>query len=246
MKKKVILIVIVLVILGYFTYQGYYLNYYSKHSFTKENYEKMQKGLTFKEPITIKSKTQDINYLSYKNLKIRDDFQNFEKEDLLDETISSYILKDENNRSIASLTMGIEDYTYLDYLKADDYEYYNVDIKNTTSKDRIRFLQKYNIKNDVDFLKVMSKHPYPQFNIFTPVKTMKSEYSILLMSSIIIPEINYINEIKGDYQGYILNLDKLKEVHIIKNNKTYYFRFTGFDYFTDDYIGELLNTIVIE
>lgn len=76
---------------------------------------------------------------------------------------------------------------------------------------------------------------------------MKENYTINFMISIIIPEIDNITLINGDYNGYIFNMkNKTKEVNIIENDKRYVFTFINTDYFTDEYINQLIETITIE
>ena len=66
------------------------------------------------------------------------------------------------------------------------------------------------------------------------------------MASVFMPDVESITEIKGDYKGYILNLGNAKEVSIIDGKKKYIFTFFNKDYFTDQYIKELLETIIID
>lgn len=53
-----------------------------------------------------------------------------------------------------------------------------------------------------------------------------------------------ITKLEGDYKGFIVNLSNGKEVSILKNNKRYIFTFVG-KQFTDEYIKEILNIIII-
>ena len=75
---------------------------------------------------------------------------------------------------------------------------------------------------------------------------MKERYALQGIVLTTIPIINGISLIDGDYTGYILNANKLREVVILKNNKRYIYTFYNLDYFTDDVIKELLNTIEIQ
>ncbi len=77
---------------------------------------------------------------------------------------------------------------------------------------------------------------------------MKENYAIYFMTSVVMPSIDSITLIDGDYGGYIFNMSNfnVKEVSIIKNDKRYTFVFINTEYFKDEYIKELLNTIVID
>ena len=241
MKKRYLVLigVLVVLILGYIGFKSVCLYYYSPKQINKEDFEKLKNGLTFKDDIVIKTNKDVSDYLEKDNIKIRNDFKDFTLKE------NWYVLNDSNKDNKVAFTLNGPTETYLDYLKAEDVNVYNASLKNTTANDRIKFLENNNIKNDIDFFKYMNKQEYPVFNILTPVNKMKSIYSVYLMFNIMIPSTNYINEIKGDYQGYILNLDNIKEVSILKDNKRYTFTFIGNDYFTLDYVKELLNTIVI-
>lgn len=241
MKKRYLVLigVLVILILGYIGFKCFCLYYYNPKQINKDDFEKLKSGLVFKEDVVINTKSVT-EYLEKDNIKIRNDFQDFTLKE------NWYVLNDSNKDNKVAFTMNGPTETYLDYLKAEDITVYNGSLKNTKVKDRIRFLENNNIKNDIDFFKFMSKQEYPTFNILTSVKEMKSVYSTYLMFNIMIPSVNYINEIKGDYIGYILNLNNIKEVSILKNKKRYILTFLGNDYFTDDYVRELLNTIIIE
>ena len=198
MKKRYLVLIGVLVVLllGYIGFKCFCLYYYNPKQINKDDFEKLKSGLVFKEDIVINTKSVT-EYLEKDNIKIRNDFQDFTLKE------NWYVLNNSNKDNKVAFTMNGPTETYLDYLKAEDITVYNGSLKNTKVKDRIRFLENNNIKND-------------------------------------------INEIKGDYVGYILNLNNMKEVSILKNKKRYILTFLGNDYFTDDYVRELLNTIIIE
>ena len=64
---------------------------------------------------------------------------------------------------------------------------------------------------------------------------------------IMLPRNSGITLIDGTYAGYIFELSgDGKQACILYNDKCYVFTFIGEDYFRDEYIYELLDTIVIE
>ena len=138
------------------------------------------------------------------------------------------------------------DYTWIDYLKEDEVTFYNANPKKTTSKERIDFLKKEKITNDIELFKFLNKEEKRKNNVFTPIKDIKGRYSVMLMASVFMPDVQSMTEIKGDYIGYTYNMKRAKEVDILKNNKRYIITFYDRDYFTDEYVEELLKTIVIE
>ena len=60
-----------------------------------------------------------------------------------------------------------------------------------------------------------------------------------------LPDIESVSFIEGDYQGYIFNMkEKMQEVFILKDNKLYSFTLIGFHY-TQEQLNELFATLVI-
>ena len=241
MKKKrnlIIGLIIALLVVGFIGLKCFYLIYYSP-----KDLESNIKKIKFTEPLVIK-KDSDVNdYLEHDGIKIRNDFKDFEEKDEKDSYFR--ILKDEDGKTKAAISMG-EDYTWIDYLKEDEVTFYNANPKKTTSKERIDFLKKEKITNDIELFKFLNKEEKRKNNVFTPIKDIKGRYSIMLMASVFMPDVQSMTEIKGDYIGYTYNMKRAKEVDILKNNKRYIITFYDRDYFTDEYVEELLKTIVIE
>ena len=84
---------------------------------------------------------------------------------------------------------------------------------------------------------------------------MKENYLLQFMVSVAIPRIENITLIDGDYQGYIFNMksendnvSSIREARISFNDKVYTFLFLNKnnEYFNNDYIQNILNTIVID
>ena len=91
----------------------------------------------------------------------------------------------------------------------------------------------------------MKKQKYYKNTIFTNVKDIKNN-GILTYIYESIPKVENLSLIKGDYEGYIFDFGEAKQVNILKNDKLYYFTFVYHNYFTDEYVQNLLNTIVIK
>lgn len=242
MKKKrnlIIGLIIALLVVGFIGLKCFYLIYYSP-----KDLENDIKKIKFTEPLVIKKDNDVKEYLEHDGIKIRNDFKDFKEKDEQD---SSYlrILTDESGKTEAAISMG-KDYTWIDYLKEDEVTFYNAKPKKTTSKERINFLKKEKITNDIELFKFLNKEEKRKNNVFTPIKDIKGRYSIMLMASVFMPDVQSMTEIKGDYIGYTYNMKRAKEVDILKNNKRYIITFYDRDYFTDEYVEELLKTIVIE
>ena len=230
-KKNVVLVVvgILLLVCLYFGYKGFNLFYYNVDRITTQDYDDFISQFTIKDTMTINHKNVESNdYLEYQNIKIRNDFKDFEKlEQTTGETSLKLILKDENEKTKSSFWMSVAD-TYVNLLKLDK-SLFGTEDKRITNTDLANILEKNKINNDIELFKYLEKQKDIKNNIFTSAKEMDS-----------------ITLINGDYQGYIFNLkNNMKEVSILKNGKRYVFMFLNTTYFTDEKINDLLNTIVI-
>ena len=59
------------------------------------------------------------------------------------------------------------------------------------------------------------------------------------------PEVKSITLISGDYKGYILNGNNIRELHILRDNNNYMFVLQGDKYMNNDYITDLFSTLEI-
>ena len=246
MKKKTILIIssIIVLFIAYFGYKGFNLYY-----FTTQDFEISAEQFNISDTITLKHKDiQDNDYFQYKNIKIRNDFKEFEQLESntnVDTFSPKFVLKDATNNTSKSFWMGIDDpYVYL--LKADK-TLYGTNAHRITNTNLTSILEKNNIHNDVELFHYLSSQKNVRNNIFTSVQKMKENYAIQFMISVIMPTMDSITLIHGDYEGYIFNLkDNTKEVSILKNDKRYVFIFISDTTITNEYLTDILSTIVIE
>ena len=185
-------------------------------------------------------------YLEFKDIKIRNDFKNFEyKEEISTDDTLKYVLYDKDGELEVAFFIGVMD-TYVEMLKSDIdiYSYNRKSIEMDGIKD---FLKDKGISNDIDLFKYLVEHKNDNINIFTSVKEMKGRYALNSLIGLMFPKIEEITLIDGTYAGYVLNLDNdIREVHILYYDKSYVFTFIGDDYFSDEYIYELLDTLVME
>ncbi len=251
--KKVLIItislIIVLLLLGiYFGYKGYNLYIYNMSNFTDQKYDQFIKGLQVKNTITVNSiKLNEEEYLTFNDIKIKNDFKEFKKVDNPNNSndFVRYSLYDENEKSVAHIWMGKTE-TYTNIFKS------NLDIFvddkqfETTIKERVKLLEDNNITNDIELFKYITENKLSNNNIFTSIKDMKNNYAIQYLTLVALPTTDNITLINGDYIGYILNMKNgIKEINILTNNKRYVFTIIGKDYFTNEKINELLNTLTI-
>ena len=248
-KRKIILVIvgILLLICLYLGYKAFNLFYYNVDRITTQDYDAFMSQFNIKGTITIKHQNIESNdYLEYQNIKIKNDFKDFEKlEQTTGETSLKLILKAENRETKSSFWMGETD-TYVALLKADK-TLFGTDNKKVTNTDITSILEENKINNDIELFKYLSHQKEVKNNIFTSTKKMKENYNFQYIVSIIMPQMDSITLINGDYQGYIFNLkNNMKEASILKNGKRYVFMFLDTTYFTDEKINDLLNTVVID
>lgn len=251
MKKKIILIIsfIIVLLVAYFGYKGFNLYYYDINGITTQDFETFVDQFSISDTITLKHKNiQDNDYFQYQNMKIRNDFKEFkelEPSTNVGDSSPKLVLKDENNNTSKAFWMGFTD-TYVNLLKTDK-TLFGTEDKRITNSNLTNILEKNNINNDIELFKYLSSQKNVKNNIFTSVKEMKENYAIQFMISVIMPTMDSITLINGDYEGYIFNLkNNMKEVSILKNNKRYTFIFMSKTTITNEYLTDILSTIVIE
>ncbi len=239
MKKVIIFISILFFV--YFIYQGIHLIYYHVDPNFKVSFD-------IYNILTIRKKDlQNSDYFEFKNMKIRDDFKNYERlESNVDsDTSPKLVMRDENQKVIKTFWMGFAD-TYVYLLQADKTLFGTKDMR-IVNTDLASILEENNIDNDIELFQYLWKQKNVKTNIFTSVKQMKENYVIQRMVSVIMPVVDNITLINGDYEGYIFNLkNNMKEVSILKNNQRYIFIFMNTHDLTDEYLTDILGTIVIE
>lgn len=242
----IIIVIVVVFIGGFFGTKIYNLNKYKISTVTNDEYQEHKERLKIANTITIENKKlNDDEYLIFNDIKIKNDFEKFEILDNSTDEHRMYVLKD-NDVVKASFGVGSTTESVVEIL-SDDLSIYGwtEEHLSISKEERIRFFEKYNIKNDVDLIKFLSTYEYKENNLFTSTNKMKENYFVKFITSFLMSLGESITLIDGDYEGYILNMDEIKEVSIIKNNKKYVFTFLKTDYFTDEYIKELLNTLII-
>ena len=254
-SKKVFIsiIILVLIILCFFSYKIYFFYKYNPNKLLESSYEELIKKLDYKDTINIKKSDlkDDEEYISFENIKIRNDFENY-KEFLTDvsdmEGYKSYKLALYDNDKVVS-SFWISKYkTYTNIIRNSE----SIDLYNISDSDKKDdFYKKVIIDNDIntdleliDFLK---NDKVKNVNLFSKPYDIKLLYSKALFYTVALPSIDYLTLIEGDYSGYIINTDLIKEVNIEYKGEDYIFTFIENDnVFTTEYINDLLNTLIIE
>ncbi len=167
---------------------------------------------SFKEAITafqnpkiieIQKTTETIeDYLTYEDMKIRNDFEPFEYEG----QSPMYTIKNSDMR--VSFDKTPKDY-YLTYVKE------NAKIPNlpyNLTKD----LEKHNIKTDYDLYKYLAQNVNNKVSIFSSFNNIKKAHTLYSALALIITNVQKVTLINGDYDGYILETNGNKMAYIYK------------------------------
>ena len=223
-KLKIILLIILgVLIVGYFGAKAFLLfNIPEEDEFIKN----VELAFKNKETITIKESQEEVkDYLVYKEMKIRNDF------DLVNESSNMYKIKNTdiavafNKEAIDSLVTYIEKESKnngLHYDLTKDLEKNNVD---TNFKLYEYFLSNRNLK----------------LNIFSSFNSLRKVHTILGNFSLVFRNIDKVILIDGDYDGYILESGKVKTAFIINDNYLYEITINS-EYSNTDFIN-LISTI---
>ena len=197
------------------------------------------------------SQRNNTNYFSNKSdafkIKIKNYFDNFELGDS-DTNYEYYMLYSDNNKVDAAIMLGQFDtqLTNIDKLDKDspyyEFNYFPLYISGFL---RDRYLEKYNIKNDVDLIKYIRNRKKVDCSFMTPIIKLKENYFFNYIETVL-PDLDNITYLEGDFEGYMFETESYKQACIIKNDKLYCVTFYKLDYFDDDKIQDILNSLIIE
>ena len=242
-----IIILVLLISFGYFGYKFYLIN---KYTFDRPtNVEQVLKGINNKSEIKIIKRTlNEDEYFITDNFKIRNDFKDY----VMDKKNSDFEPSIYRNES-STITFSSNEVSYqmIDAFSAEDVTFYGDGAgeleKNFSKADRKFFLLKNDINNDVDFLLYVGDNYYKENNIFMDKRTMMENYAFNSFCSIVVPVIDELIIIKGDYLGYIMrskSKDKvITEVSLIRDNKRYGFLTNNQKFKDNDYLKDIISTI---
>lgn len=225
------------------------------HKVDSENFNEVVSGLKVKNTLSIYKRTLPNNdYLIVDDIKLRNDFQDFLREDVSGTTTFK---KELDNGEKVGFSISVGD-SYVNYFSTTEAVVFRdiTDKNNKTSfdfgqfnaADKKYFLFKNEIDDDRDFLEYIYKTGYKKSNIFMSDREIKENYAYNLFVDVAIPRVNSITLIKGDYVGYIYNINEdkvIRNVCILRNDKVYSFIFLG-EQFNDEYLNDLLSTLEIK
>ena len=191
------------------------------------------------------------NYFSNKSdsfkIKVKNYFDDFELGDA-DYNYEYYMLYDDENRISAAFMLGQFDtqLTNIDKLDKDSpyYEFNYFPLYISTFL-RNRYLNKYDIKNDVDLIKFIRSRKKINCTFITPITTLKENYFFNYIETVL-PDLDNITYLEGDLEGYMFEDGSYKQACIIKDNKLYCLTFIKSEFFDDEKIQDILNSVIIE
>lgn len=206
-------------------------------------------SLSFNDEIEIyNKKIDDSEYLVLDNLKIRNDFKDFEKVENNNGEGNTMYLNDSKSGIIIGTT---ESYI-------NEFITYSYDSSiGDTEEVRREFLIENGIENDIDLFKFIRENYYMENYWYNSISDMRDNY---LINSFVMDVIPYNNDgitiISGDYDGYIINysmndestcdMNYYRVVNIIRNDKIYFLTFINNEKLTDEYIKDILSTLLID
>ena len=198
-----------------------------------------------------KEEKKDTDYFESKSknfsMKVKNYFNDFEAGDF-DTNYEYYMLYDDNNQVEAAFMMGQFD-TQLSSINSLDrnslyYEFNYFPLYISTFL-RNRFLKKYDINDDVDLIKYIRSRKKINCDFFTPITSIKENYFYNFIETVL-PDLDKVTYIEGDLHGYMYEADSYKQACIIKDDKMYCLTFSKLDYFDDEKIKDILESLVIE
>ncbi len=242
MKKKVLIIVgIILALCLYFGSKFFLFHYYNLNTYDI----KMDK-LNIGDIITISTKTSE-DYFQFENIKLNSKLlDGFEELKIHKSENSKGLVKYLDNQKIAHITVGYDN-TIVSSCEENIEDIYS-DIK-ASSKYMQKYFKNHSIENDVDLIEyLVNEGKKNKVSMFSSYSKLKDNHVTLELANQLLNTEEDINLITGDYTGYAYNLlgGNVKEVNISYNNKRYIIQFLNLDYFTDEMILEVLNSLIIE
>lgn len=252
-------IAIILIIVGYFLISRIIMNNYYSYQ-VSENYKEVIEGLKVKKTIVVtKNTNKDYETLKAGAITIKDEFKDYTyvKVDAPDETtrlMPHQFVKKVNDEIVSSINFSssAETVSLVDNFTADAAIMSNSDQSGSAetkynSVDRKAFLEKNNIKSDIDLYQFIVDNYPLKTSFFDSEEKLKEAYAFNSFVDVVIPTYTGTTIIKGDYNGIIFDYKaKVVEVHIYKNGKRYGFLTNDERFFDEEFLKEMISTIEID
>ncbi len=198
------------------------------------------------EEIIVKTTAKD--YIKFNDVKIKNVFEGFKKNEATADTISYSKEVDGKTKGVI-LSVG---FNYIDVFDADKDEvtFYGsgdvskpiVDYTDMFYVGLEDYLDDRDIEDDVDLLKYLSDYK-SKTSLFSSYKKLKEDYSIRLLIDVAFPKIEKITYLEEDLRGFIFHMkEDTYSVEVIDDDKTVNFTFVGFDF---DEMIDIISTVEI-
>ena len=223
-RKKIAIIILIFLAVVYFGVKGVLLwSVLKPQSFEIE----MKEAFDKRDTIIIKrSISNEDNYFSFENLKIRNDFEPFYENNV-------YKIKNTDIRVVFSKEAIDSSVIWVKENSKNMGMYYDL------TKD----LEKNNIDTNYKLLEYYFKNFNPKLNLFSSINAFRKDHAIKLSG--VSFQFDKFTVITGDYDGYIYQTNASKAVFINHNNYTYFIHILSKEY-SDEKLYDLLSTIVFE
>ena len=202
----------------------------------------------FKEEIEVHTNTNiDYNEYNYKDLYFRNDFSDYEVANNEDDENDELYLFEKNDKK----TIRVYKHKQLSNMLIEkNFVMRSPEEFIFNEEDRLEFIKKNNIKNDIDLLNYIKDNYYLKNNIFMSEKQMKENYMINLLTRSLFSngeKTEMVNTIliKGDLLGFIIDKRYLKEIYIVDNEDEYVIELFGDDLNDNNYVNDFIKTIRI-
>lgn len=254
--KNIIYTILVIIVLTTIIIFGYKYSLLNDYTFKKpENVDEIVNGLKNSKEIKVYKRTIPENeYFVLGNFKIKNVFDGYVQDgEVVD--IQPYVFRKKDGNKSYGITFPneVNNYQIIDSYTADilvadvgdsSFE------KKFNSADRKYFLLKNDINNDVDFYKYVADNYYKENNIFMSKREMMENYSFNSFVAIAVPKIEGITYLKGDYEGFIVNIgtkDNITatQVTIIKYGRRFGFVTNDPRFANEEFLIDLIGTIEI-
>lgn len=233
-KPNYLLITIIAIISVIVLFFGYKLIMFYRYTIERpDNIEEIVNGYKNYNTLNIKKNVLDENeYVIKKHFKMKNILEDYIlDEENINKDIDIYRKEVDDKKYSIQFASDAESFQLIDAFISDDISLFG-DYKegflkgNIIDADRKDFLEKNNIKNDIDFYKFVGNNYFIESNLFTDTKTLKQNYAFNLFTSITIPKIEKWAVIEGDLTGYIMyvgtnNAISVYQITIIENGKRY-------------------------
>ena len=201
MKRNIILTIVILLVL-FLCFKTFIL--IRNHAERRDLDTKM----IFNETLTVNIKDYDGEYISADEMSIANyfdeyvDVNEYFKAKYEDDTVVAFYSLSSAEQYINMLDMKNFE------LATDDKTISYVPTSNSVKK----YLNKHNIKDDIDLLNYIKNNYYFKSNLFTSIKNIKMNYLLNTFVDSTLPNIVGITLIAGDVEGYIYNVSAVKNL----------------------------------